>query len=294
MTSKHVALTAMGLLLLTATACEQKMAHQPYYRPLEESDFFEDKRSSRPIPEGAIARGQLLTGDPLNTGLTGDALTQMLRTKGGQIDEPMEMTAVQEGEDPPANQPAAGMDVEIKPAPDAPSDVSKFVDVYPIEINEAALVRGAERYTIFCAACHGPMGNGLGKIQERGYLQPTSFTRDYYPVRGEPNEWEIRPAISRGFDRWGKKVAMNPYDMGDHEEHVPIGYYFEVITKGYGAMPRYASQIKPADRWKIIAYIRALQKNQAQGVELDTLSEVDAKRIRERLEQTEKTSTTEQ
>ena len=43
---------------------------------------------------------------------------------------------------------------------------------------------------------------------------------------------------------------------------VPVGYYFEVISRGYGGMPDYASQIPPDDRWKIIAYVRALQLSQ--------------------------------
>jgi hypothetical protein len=45
-------------------------------------------------------------------------------------------------------------------------------------------------------------------------------------------------------------------------DQAPAGYYFEVITKGYGGMPSYSAQIPPPDRWKIIAYIRLLQMSQ--------------------------------
>ena len=56
--------------------------------------------------------------------------------------------------------------------------------------------------------------------------------------------------IARGLERRGIKVLLRD---------APVGYYFEVITKGYGAMPDYAAQVPPEDRWRIIAYIRALQ-----------------------------------
>ena len=54
---------------------------------------------------------------------------------------------------------------------------------------------------------------------------------------------------------------------------VPIGYIFEVITKGYGAMPEHAEMIPPSDRWAIIAYVRALQLSQ--NVPADKLTEED-------------------
>ena len=99
------------------------------------------------------------------------------------------------------------------------------------------LDRGQERYTIFCAVCHDPIGTGQGKIVERGYVRPPN----YHTER------------SRGFARYGKSIPLRD---------VPAGYLFEVITRGYGAMPRYAPQIPPADRWRIVAYVRALQLSQ--------------------------------
>ena len=58
---------------------------------------------------------------------------------------------------------------------------------------------------------------------------------------------------SRGFWRFGKKIALRD---------VPVGYIFQVITWGYGGMPDHASQVTPEDRWRIAAYIRALQYSQ--------------------------------
>src|SRR5580658_9909171 len=64
------ALTLFSLALSTGTGCRQKMADQPYYRPYQAAEFFEDGRSSRPLERGVIHRGQYLESDPLVTGLT--------------------------------------------------------------------------------------------------------------------------------------------------------------------------------------------------------------------------------
>ena len=85
--------------------------------------------------------------------------------------------------------------------------------------------------------CHGPTGDGNGKIPERGYVRPPNYHSDN----------------SRGFARFDKAIPLR---------EVPIGYIFEVITRGYGAMPRYRKQIPAVDRWRIVAYVRALQLSQ--------------------------------
>jgi mono/diheme cytochrome c family protein len=131
-----------------------------------------------------------------------------------------------------------------------------YVDVCPIDIDRKAMERGHERFNIFCAVCHDALGTGNGKIVERGYLRPPNYHTDY----------------SRGFERRGVKLLLRD---------APIGYYFEVITRGFGGMPDYASQIPPDDRWKIIAYIRALQRSQ--WTPLRELSERQRTRIRQEL-----------
>jgi mono/diheme cytochrome c family protein len=112
-----------------------------------------------------------------------------------------------------------------------------YIDVCPIPIDKAALERGRERFNIYCAVCHDALGTGNGKIVERGYLQPPNYHLDY----------------ARGFERRGQKLLLR---------EAPIGYFFDVITRGYGGMPDYASQIPPEDRWKIAAYVRVLQRSQ--------------------------------
>jgi len=99
------------------------------------------------------------------------------------------------------------------------------IDYLPIPVTEDVVKRGRERYNIFCSACHGFTGNGDGMIVRRGFRRAASFNDD-----------RLRQA--------------------------PVGHFFDAITNGWGAMPAYAPQISPADRWAIIAYIRALQMSQ--------------------------------
>src|SRR5205085_2215671 len=134
-----------------------------------------------------------------------------------------------------------------------PDNVQVYAEEFPFQITTADLRRGQERYTIYCASCHGPLGNGKGKIWERGYLKPTSYHTQAV-AENEPAETaEVPLGFSRGYWRWGIRIPVR---------EVPPGYVFEVITKGYGAMPDHAAQIPPTDRWRIVAYVRALQLSQ--------------------------------
>ncbi|HEX3104433.1 MAG TPA: cytochrome c [Terriglobales bacterium] len=95
----------------------------------------------------------------------------------------------------------------------------------PFAVNRAVLERGRERFDIYCAPCHGRTGDGNGMVVQRGYTRPPSYHTD-----------RLRNA--------------------------PLGHFFDVITNGFGAMPDYAAQVRPRDRWAISAYIRALQLSQ--------------------------------
>ena len=97
-------------------------------------------------------------------------------------------------------------------------------DNFPVGVDMAALERGRERFQIYCAACHGMTGEGDGLIVRRGFRRPPSF-----------------------------------YDDRLQEGVTPASHFFDVVTNGWGAMPDYAESISPEDRWKIIAYLRALQ-----------------------------------
>lgn len=101
----------------------------------------------------------------------------------------------------------------------------ELVTALPVPLTRALLERGQDRFNIFCSPCHDRTGNGGGMVVQRGYRRPPAFHID-----------RLREA--------------------------PIGHFFDVITNGFGAMPDYAAQISPADRWAIAAYIRALQLSQ--------------------------------
>lgn len=230
------------LLPAIAGGCRQKMADQPYYRPLETSDFFPDGRASRPLERGTVHRAQRLETDPIATGLTFEEWTRAY-----DFGKPMSIDAA----------PLSDADKKLRAvgAPRfAPGEEPKvYVTEYPFEITQSDLKRGQDRYTIFCAVCHGPLGNGQGKIWERGYLHPTSFHTQKVTDKEVTVSNPQGLGISRGYSLWGHTVPM---------DQVPVGYIFEVITKGYGGMPNYSAQIAPADRWRIIAYIRVLQMSQ--------------------------------
>jgi mono/diheme cytochrome c family protein len=212
--STHPTGVALALVLLLA-GCQQKMADQPYYRPLEPSAFFADGRSARPLVAGTIPRDRPPPASPLVTGLRPEAAAKLVAVPA----------AAPRGETP---QPPPG-GVTYDPA--------DYVDAFPFRITADDLRRGQERFTIYCTPCHDPAGTGHGKIVERGYVRPPSYHTDH----------------SRGFARWGREVSLRD---------VPVGYFFEVMTRGYGAMPSYAVQVTPEDRWRIAAYVRALQLSQ--------------------------------
>lgn len=123
----------------------------------------------------------------------------------------------------PGPQAPAAPVSSTSPAALYPDDVETF----PFPITKEDLNRGQERYQIFCSVCHGATGNGDGMVARRGFNKP----------------------------------APASYHQ-DRLRQAPVGHFFDVMTNGWGAMPSYASQIPVEDRWKIIAYIRALQLSQ--------------------------------
>jgi mono/diheme cytochrome c family protein len=104
------------------------------------------------------------------------------------------------------------------------------VDTIPMQITKEDLDRGQERYDIYCSVCHGKTGYGDGMIARRGFNKPAPA--NYHQDR-------LRQA--------------------------PAGHFFDVMTNGWGAMPAYAQQVSVEDRWRIVAYIRALQLSQTQA-----------------------------
>ena len=100
---------------------------------------------------------------------------------------------------------------------------------FPMPVTAEVMARGQERFNVYCSPCHGRTGMGNGMIVQRGFRAPPSY----------------------------------------HEErlrNVPVGYFFDVMTSGFGAMQDYSAQVPVTDRWAIAAYIRALQLSQRASV----------------------------
>jgi mono/diheme cytochrome c family protein len=105
----------------------------------------------------------------------------------------------------------------------------QFVDTFPLAISHDDLLRGQQRFNVYCTPCHGRLGDGQGMVVQRGLRQAASYHQDR--LRQER-----------------------------------IGYFFDVATNGFGAMQGYAEQVSVRDRWLIAAYIRALQLSQYASV----------------------------
>jgi cytochrome c len=98
----------------------------------------------------------------------------------------------------------------------------KDADTFPFPITANDILRGQQRFNIYCTPCHDYTGSGRGMIVQRGFPQPPSLHID-----------RLRQA--------------------------PVGHFFDVMTNGFGNMYSYAARVTPEDRWRIAAYIRALQ-----------------------------------
>lgn len=124
----------------------------------------------------------------------------------------------------------ADPNIQVETTTDASGNtlVSSFpndVEEFPIPVTQELLDRGEARYNIYCIVCHGAVGKGDGMVVRRGYPKPSTY-------------------------------------HDDRLRNAPVGHFFDVITNGWGKMNSYASQIPVADRWAIVAYIRALQVSQ--------------------------------
>lgn len=119
------------------------------------------------------------------------------------------------------------LESSVAPLPPAgsPTAAGQLATTLPMPLTHELVARGRERFGIFCTPCHDRTGSGTGMVVRRGYRQPPSLHID-----------RLRDA--------------------------PIGHFYDVMTRGLGAMPDYSQQIPPEDRWAIAAYVKALQLSQ--------------------------------
>lgn len=130
-----------------------------------------------------------------------------------------------------------------------------------VEVNEGLMQRGRERFDIYCYPCHGYDGQGNGPINQRATELMAAGPR------GAGTVWTSAANLhARGEDG---QATYGPEAYAD-------GRLFSVITHGISNMPAYGSQIETADRWAIVAYVRALQISQADQPSEDTDQTADA------------------
>jgi mono/diheme cytochrome c family protein len=127
------------------------------------------------------------------------------------------------------------------PRPPAHTVAQEDAPQPPPALTPALLQRGHQRFDIYCAPCHGYVGDAHGMIVQRGFPAPPSFHID-----------RLRAA--------------------------PTQHFYDVITSGWGAMYSYADRVVPADRWAIAAYIRALQESQ--NAPVASLSDAQRKELK--------------
>ncbi len=106
----------------------------------------------------------------------------------------------------------------------------RVTDDFPFAITGEALARGQSRFNVYCAPCHSVLGDGNGMIVQRGFRRPPSYSED-----------RLRNS--------------------------PASHFYDVMTNGFGAMASYSDKLSPEDRWKVAAYIRALQLSQRATVD---------------------------
>ena len=140
----------------------------------------------------------------------------------------------------PATTPTAAQTTDGAAASSTTGEFKGFTANFPMKVTAEVLDRGQDRFNIYCTPCHGTTGVGNGMVVMRGFKTPTS----YYEER---------------------------------LKNAPVGYFYDVITNGFGAMQDYSAQLTPEDRWAVVAYIRALQKSK--GVKAEELTPEQKQRL---------------
>lgn len=161
------------------------MDHQPKYKAQGASAFFADGQADRRPPAGVVAYGRSYTRQDEKFLAADDHLYRGVNADGS------------------------------------------FARGYPqeIELNAQFLQHGQQKYTIYCAPCHGALGDGNGITKQYG-------------------------------------MGATPTYHDERLRSIPEGEIYHVITAGRNTMLSYADKLEPSDRWAVVAYVRALQRAQ--------------------------------
>lgn len=290
---------------LVMAGCQQKMAEQPAPRPYEASKHFPNGQSARPLEFGVVHRGQKPDSDPMVTGLT----EKGLKSKGGDWSgaKAYDVMSVV----PPAGAPDTVENFVTEfPFPITAADLHRGQQRYNIycalchgaagdamgKIAERGYLRPPSYHTdpahhAMDYSTTGQPSTGLPRGYSRGFYRYYNHQFDEQLVQlealqkrlaGESNAGK-KAEIEKEIAKFPSVDALKASIAGQKKDHlialdkVPVGYIFQVITWGFGGMPDHASQIPPDDRWRIVAYIRALQLSQ--GAPVDKLPPEDQKKL---------------
>jgi mono/diheme cytochrome c family protein len=214
------------------------MDDSPKWDPQAGSDFYADSRMLRPTPEGTVPFG-IYDFDPV----------AFERQYG---DEQWAESVVNSRADLLKNDSAFfyGLDEQ-----------GEFLDRAPVEFDRDLILRGQERFNIYCSVCHGYFGDGQGMVGNRWAYLPANF---HDPKYADPNE-------RTGKDGYLFNVARN--GVWDNVETGGA----EPVFSGTQKMPSYGHAVDERDAWAIVAYIRVLQ---ASRTDIDSIPQDAREQLR--------------
>jgi mono/diheme cytochrome c family protein len=214
--------------------------------------LFEDLRSMRQPVEGSVQFNSMEDNPEMYQGIKAEFYEQAMVSRQKQF---MLASTGAQDEDSAATDAAGAADAE---------NVEQWIDGFPegFVVNEKTLARGKQRFNIYCAVCHGYAGNGDGLVNQRAVA-----------------------LAANGQALWTAAKSLHDPTVKDTKAN-PTGRIFDTITNGRNTMGPYKDQIPVADRWAIVAYVKALQEtgiepvsanaNADTGAESDAGAEADA------------------
>ena len=196
---------------------------------VNDKSLFADERAMRSPVDGSVARGQLDADTEMYQGIKKDYVPSAADAPAVSVTTASKLVRTSLG---------PNQDQDNAPADPPAEDVSMFITTFPggIDVDEELLARGRNRFNIYCSACHGYSGNGDGLVNKRALA-----------------------LAATGKATWTTAKSFHDPVVKDPEKN-PIGRIFDTITNGRATMGPYRSQIPVADRWAIVAYVKALQE----------------------------------